>query len=404
MVIISNQLDNETIIDILTFRYARKLNYSLPKLSPSNFKLNNFEPTVLQIENLIQENIEKSIDPSKSICVALSGGIDSSIVLALLKKTFPQSKVFALSIKFSNSVDESQQAKKIAESLDVDHQTIFLDNYLSELPHAIGIVEQPFWDLHFYHVVKNSKNSDYLLSGDGSDELFGGYVFRYKKFLQTTSNDSTPLEKVKAYISCHERDWVPDQENIFSKKMNFSWEKIYSYLLPYFDNSLPPLEQVFLADYNGKLLHNWSPLFQKIAKSFDVKLITPILSQKTIDYGFSIPSNMKYDQNSDLGKLLLRKSFLQHFDQSLLQTKKQGFTVDTINLWASYGHKICKNYLIDAKIVQDGWINDSWIKKNIDNPNLDIRYINKLLGLLAFEIWYRLFITKEMKSTETLDL
>ena len=403
MVIISNQLDNETIIDILTFRYARKLSSSLPKLSFTDFKLNNSEPTVSQIENLIQENIKKSIDPTKSIHVALSGGIDSSVVLALLKKTFPESNVLALSIKFSNSVDESQQAKKIADSLDVEHQTIFLDNYLSELPSAISIIEQPFWDLHFYHVAKNSKNSDYLLSGDGSDELFGGYVFRYKKFLQTTSNDSTPLEKVIAYISCHERDWVPDQENIFSKKMDFSWEKIYSYLLPYFDNSLPPLEQVFLADYNGKLLHNWSPLFQKIAKSFDVKLVTPILSQETIDYGFSIPSNLKYDQNSDLGKLLLRKLFLQHFDQSLLQTKKQGFTVDTLNLWASYGRKICKNYLMDAKIVQDGWINDSWIKKNIDNPNLDIRHINKLLGLLAFEIWYRLFITKEMKSTETLE-
>ena len=40
--------------------------------------------------------------------------------------------------------------------------------------------------------------------------------------------------------------------------------------------------------------------------------------------------------------------------------------------------------------------------EKFDKDNLDIRYINKFLGLLAFEIWYRLFITKEIKSDEKL--
>ena len=56
----------------------------------------------------------------------------------------------------------------------------------------------------------------------------------------------------------------------------------------------------------------------------------------------------------------------------------------------------------NAQIVKNGWISDTWIKKYIDNPNLDIKYINKFLGLLAFEIWYRLFITKEMNENDKL--
>ena len=56
----------------------------------------------------------------------------------------------------------------------------------------------------------------------------------------------------------------------------------------------------------------------------------------------------------------------------------------------------------NSRIVKDGWINGEWIKKYIDNPSLNVKYINKFLGLLAFEIWYRLFITKEMKSSEKL--
>jgi len=48
-----------------------------------------------------------------------------------------------------------------------------------------------------------------------------------------------------------------------------------------------------------------------------------------------------------------------------------------------------KNYLSDGKIIQDGWIKKDWIQSNLNNPNIDVRHINKLLGLLAFEIWYR---------------
>jgi len=86
-----------------------------------------------------------------------------------------------------------------------------------------------------------------------------------------------------------------------------------------------------------------------------------------------------------------------------LQTKKQGFNVDTINLWNSYGKEICDNYILDGNIMNDGWINKEWFVKNIHKNNLDIRHINKFLGLLGFEIWYRLFITNEIKSTTKLN-
>ena len=46
---------------------------------------------------------------------------------------------------------------------------------------------------------------------------------------------------------------------------------------------------------------------------------------------------------------------------------------------------------------------ENWISKYIDQNDLDVRYINKFFGLLAFEIWYRLFITKEMKSDTILN-
>ena len=169
-----------------------------------------------------------------NLSIALSGGVDSSLSLALFRKLNPEKKIHAISLKFSESIDETPSAAKIAEKFNADHHVVYLENYLSELPKAISIIKLPFWDLHWYYVVKKAKTlSKTLISGDGGDELFAGYTFRYSKFLSLTSDDSTPLEKVKAYLSCHERDRVSDQEKIFGKECNFSWNEIYQSCLLY---------------------------------------------------------------------------------------------------------------------------------------------------------------------------
>ncbi len=293
--------------------------------------------------------------------------------------------------------------QKSAEKFNVEHHIVEVENYLSELPNAISIIGMPFWDLHWYHVIKKAKEfSDSILSGDGGDEIFGGYTFRYQKFLSLTTSNSSPLDKVKAYLQCHERDWVPDQDDLFGAKAKFSWDFIHSQLLSYFDNSLSPLDQLFLADYNGKLLYNFSPLNTMIQNHFGITSITPLLSSELISYSTHIPNNLKYDAERNIGKILLRKILAKYRIDSLIPSEKYGFNVNTSNLWKSYGKKLCEYYLLDSRVVRDGWIRLDWIKQYMNKDDLDVRYVNKLLGLLAFEIWYRLFVTKEMKSSTKL--
>ncbi len=395
-----------SIVNILTLRYDPSLRVNLP------IKIwKDFEPTSNSInadfvEKSICDSIEKKLTEfnGKKISIALSGGVDSTLVLSLIRKIQPDIDIEAISIKFADSIDETSTASKIAETFDSNHNILYLENYLSELPKAISIIQLPFWDLHWYYVVKKSQTfSKLLISGDGGDELFAGYTFRYSKFLSLTSENSTPLEKVKAYLQCHERDRVPDQEHIFDKKSNFSWDLIHQTLLPYFDNTLSRLNQVYLADYNGKLLYNFNPINTKIIKYFGMEMCTPILNDELISLGPHMPSSYKYDESNNVGKLPLRAVLEKNGHDSLITKQKLGFNVNTINLWKSHGHKICKEFLSDSRIVREGWISHDWIQKHIDNPELDVRYVNKFLGILAFEIWYRLFITNEMSSNDTLD-
>jgi asparagine synthase (glutamine-hydrolysing) len=400
------QVDAKKIQNILTLRYDPSQKSLLCPITPKNFfpKINDYSLDKIEktIENYILEKFQNS--NVKRISLALSGGVDSTLVLAFLKKTLPDLEIDAISIKFADSADETQTAEKIANHFDITHHTLFVENYLKELPKAIFITKLPFWDLHWYYVAKKSKNfSNYLAAGDGGDEVFGGYTFRYSKFLSLINSKSSILEKTQAYLKCHERDSVEDQELIFGEKIPFNWNFIFDQISPFFDNTLSNLEQVFLADYNGKLMNNFSPINSKINDYFELTSITPLLSNELISYAATLDVNQKYSKTENIGKLPLQNILKKYNLDSLILKQKQGFSVNTVNLWNSYGKEICKNYLLNAEIVKDKWINEDWILKYIDQENLNVKYVNKFFGLLAFEIWYRLFITKEMTSDTILN-
>lgn len=382
----------------LTLRYDLSQNPILPKKNWKDFNSKKIKIPIEILENTIKQNILNSVkekNPQK-IAISLSGGIDSSLVLLLLKQVFPNSSIDAFSVKFFDSVDETPKAKEIADHLGVSHQVISIENYFEKLPLVIGQSGLPFWDIHWYYVAKQAASHDYLASGDGGDELFGGYTFRYSKFLSLITSNSTPLDKVKAYLECHSRDHVPDQDHLFLKKSNFQWSEIYDILIPYFDNPLNPLEQVFLADYNGKLIYNFSIFNNNILKSLKIKPIIPLLSKEMISHSLKMSIEQKYDSKTNTGKLpfrtILEKYNMLHF----FDNKKLGFSVNTINLWKDSGKELCKQYLLNSKLVRDSWISKDWILKYIDKNDIEIRYVNKFFGLLAYEIWYRIHVTHEM--------
>ncbi|RZD39246.1 MAG: asparagine synthase [Thaumarchaeota archaeon] len=355
---------------------------------------------------MLKNSIQTKLNSQSNLTVALSGGVDSTLLLSLTKELFPDIRITAITITFPYSDDESESAANIAHHFDIDHKIIPVDNFLKELPTAISILKEPYYDvMNWYYLVKNTSSiSNILLTGDGADEIFGGYTFRYSKFLEKITDNSSPIEKVKAYLECHERDWVPDQENIFEKKLGFSWNKIYDTLEPFFNNNLSTLDQLFLADSNGKLMHNFVPNYKKFYDFFQISYVSPFLDNSVIEHGLHLHPEEKYDSSNNIGKLPLRSLLSKDVSSLLFPKLKQGFVVNASSLWDSYGKEICKHYLFDSRIVKDGFISEQWIKRNFikADSDKDVRYINKFFSILGFEIWYRIFVTKDMKSSETL--
>jgi len=397
-------INTESISNILTLRYDHTSQSRLQKIEYNDFFHKSDENQVSTTEKLLKTSISKSITQlsEKRITLALSSGIDSVLILTLTRELFPEIKITCISAGFEENDEEVKIAKEISRTQNCDFKQIHLNNFLNNLPKQISITKEPKWHYYWYFIAEEAKkSSSVLFTGDGGDELFGGYVFRYEKFLNTVNEKSNWLDKTRAYLNCHNRDWVEDQNQMFDTKIEFSWEKIYQKFQKYFDNSLNPLDQIFFADYNGKLMYDWVPALDKIHSHFGITSVTPILDKEIIKFSCKVSPEEKYDFKTNQGKLILRKILLNK--KISINNSKRGFTPNLIQFWKNYGNEIVQTYLKNSRISEENYINESWIFTSIEKANTyDIRYINKLLSVLSFEVWYRLFITKEIKSDDTL--
>jgi len=365
-------------------------------------------PSVKTIETELRKKIRRQISKSKSshVSLALSSGVDSNLILLLLRDEFPNIDINCITVTFDDEFTEAKTSKIIAENNLASFHEVVVDDPLRDLPSLISIIKEPRWNIYQYYFLKKAKNlSNIIFTGDGGDEVFGGYSFRYKKFLDNYDYRLKWNDKVRLYLDCHERDWVPDQNDMFGPTLQFEWDKIYSLFRQYFDNDLAPLDQVFIADYYGKLMYDFVPTQNKFLDHFNLIGYAPLLEPSIIDMAFKMSPSLKYNYIKNIGKIPLRKiiSRSRQRDDNISQTKL-GFSLDLKNLWTRSAKEIVTSNLDKARIFEDKIIKKEFYQrslKRIENT-LDVRYISKLLQLLSLEVWYKMFITSEIRAKEIL--
>jgi len=400
-------VDYDQICKMLTLRYNPNKLSSMTPLQFEDFEpieFSNLEEKTIHIieKNLLQKQEQLKFD---TVSLGLSGGIDSGLTLVLLRRFLPNVKIKCISFGFGHESDEVERAKELARIYNCDFQEMIKVDVLSDLPKLIHIVKEPRWNLYHYYLLKEGRKfSKIFFTGDGGDELFAGYTFRYDKYLSNFKENLGWKERAKLYLSCHERDWVPDQEEMFDKKIDFSWDKIYEHFRTYFDNELSPLNQIFLADFNGKLLYDWLHSNRCFKENLDLEIESMFLSQEMINFATHIPWEKKYDPVTKRGKILLSSILEKNNGFAKKIPLKQGFGTDLQYFWKK-NSDIVSNYVnLNSEIIKNGIISKDWIAKiqKSDKLDSDPRYISKMLGLLALEIWYRLFISQSMSKDERL--
>ena len=392
------------ICNVMTLRYDPTQRGIISVKNMGNDDVKNRRkpyPTSRDIEIRLRSVIKETIAKYKPerISLALSSGVDSNVILSILRGEFPHLEINCVTVSFDEST-EAHVAKKIAENNSSYFHNVIVENPLRELPYLISLVEEPKWNIYQYYFIEKSNHfSNVLFTGDGGDELFGGYTFRYRKFLDTYNVNLTWQDRTRLYLECHQRDWVPDQDKMFGPKLHFRWGSIHSLFKPYFDNDLDPRDQVFMADYHGKLMYDFVPSNRKFFDHFNLIGIAPLLDSSIIDMSFKMPPSLKYDRVANKGKIPLRKIIADHYIDRVSDAKI-GFGMDLKSLWIRVAKEIVTSNLDKARIFEDKLIKKEFYDRSLKriDDTLDVRYISKLLQLLSLEIWYKLFVTTEINS------
>ena len=137
--------------------------------------------TIERLDKLLNEAVKKQIISDVPVGCFLSGGVDSSLVASYMQSNFKK-KINTFSIGFKNKqYDESSFSKKISEFIDSNHYQLMIDykNIEHSIPNLVEVYDEPYADTSQIPTLFMSRFAKekvgVVLSGDGGDELFGGY-------------------------------------------------------------------------------------------------------------------------------------------------------------------------------------------------------------------------------------
>lgn len=375
------------------------------------------------IRQTIYQCVAERMQPDGKIGAFLSGGIDSTIITTIAKKIQPDIKTFTITYS-EKDYSESIIAEKTARALELNHQQIVVtpEKYVQALVEMISYLEEPFADPSAVSLLigcqEAKKHVDILLSGEGADEMFGGYeiyrefqslkLFQYipnilHKPIYQFANSLPKGMKGKSFI---QRGITPLEKRYVGNAKIFEEDEKAQLLTYYCPNNnankylqryyervtdYHPMEKMQYIDW-----HTWLPgniLFKasRLSNVMDLCIRLPFVDQKMYEIARHLTVDDKISHRTT--KAILRESVQDIVPNHILHEKKRGFPVP-IRKWLKeelydWAHEI----ISDTKTTQ-------FINKDIAMQLLREHQIGKhdhsrkLWTIIVFNVWYDLFVEK----------
>lgn len=366
------------------------------------------------LEDIINNSIAAHSDTDKKLCTFLSSGIDSSLITSILK---PEK---AYSAGFSTMFNETEDARKLAEILDVDFSELTIQDteIFENLEKIVYHLDEPHSNpslIPLYFLSEEaSKEFDIVLTGEGADELLGGY-YLYDLNLKFEKYDKLPkglrntlssffkvfsfLPKAKFFIDGNKEleDRFIGQAKIFEEsELDFvkcsSKHTVKNILSPFYD-------EVANEDYITKMqyldLHVWQPSdillkADKMTMAHTIEGRVPYLDLEVFNVARKLDT--KFLINDGQVKKLLRDIATSKLPDEWVKRKKMGFPVPVKDwLRSEIGYNYAKE-LFNKEWVSE-FFDATYINNLLDDHfNSKITEQRKVWTILVFLIWYNKFI------------
>ncbi|WP_297696243.1 asparagine synthase (glutamine-hydrolyzing) [uncultured Eudoraea sp.] len=390
----------------------------------------NYEPDYSKSESewseLLREKLSETVKSHLMSDVPLgaflSGGIDSSSVVALMAQ-HSSSPVKTFSIGFKEArFNELKYAREVAAKYQTEHHELIVEpESVSLLPDLIDAYDEPFADssaIPTYYVSKFAReNVTVALSGDGGDELFLGYhhhlkfkrIHKYNilpsslsRYLWGGLHDIIPngvkgkgatyyLSKPKSSAPAYHSIWqLHERQQLFRKEC---WEmlkaspaeqqKVYFYTNGNSSNYLFNMQRMDMQTY---MVDDILTKVDRASMQNSLEVRVPLLDHEFAELTFNIPAKLKLKGKTS--KYIFKEAMKDLLPPSIISHKKQGFSVP-LELWFK---EDLKEYVNDRLLSTNSplyeYLDPTYVRKIIHDHNNGMRdFSRKIWSLIFLDQW-----------------
>ena len=363
----------------------------------------------------------------------LSGGVDSSAIAALIKR-MTTGPVKTFSVGYSESrFSELSEARQVAEQIGTDHHEVLvsMDEFFNALPRLVWHEDEPItWpsSVSLYFVSRlASERVKVVLTGEGSDALFGGY--RRYRFYQLNEQWMRAYRGVPSGVRSAIQGAVADSpllsaslrrklgHTVLGRGANIESLYLNNFYCAFGTNE----QQRLLTEHSAanpyaSFLNRWesvgqsqtlSRLLYADQKTYLVELLmkqdqmsmacsiesrVPFLDHKFVEFAASVPAHMKL--RGKHGKYILKKAVEDLLPPSIIYRKKMGFPTP-ITAWLLQDQaKAIRDYLRDPDGVLAAYVNAAYLDDLLDKHDRRIHdATDRIWRLLNLQVWGDMYLT-----------
>jgi len=388
-----------------------------------------------QFRELFEEAVKIRLRSDVPLGAFLSGGIDSSLVVAVMSRLMNQPvKTFSIGFE-EEGYDEVAFARIIAEKYETDHHEFTVKpDAVSILPKIVWHYNEPFADssaIPTYYVSKMTRDFvTVALNGDGGDESFAGYERYLADKLADYYRRVPPF--IREGIMRRAVDKLPhstNRRNFFRRLKRFVKgiseppERRYVRWICFFDNEMKGdlytpsfkdlnreldsvdltvkwyeqadaeqfLDRTLFVDVMSYLPEDLLVKVDIASMAHSLEARSPFLDHKVMEFAASLPPNLKLRGMET--KFLLKDTLSDIVPKEILQRKKMGFGVP-LDVWFRNDLKeMAYDVLLDQKSIERGYFRKEYVSKMLDehvSKQYDHSY--RIWALLFLELWHKMFI------------
>ncbi|MTW84639.1 asparagine synthase (glutamine-hydrolyzing) [Virgibacillus dakarensis] len=384
---------------------------------------------IKRIQDVMYDSVNVHMRSDVPVGSFLSGGIDSTLIVAMAREFNPTIKTFSVGFE-REGFSEVDVAKETAEKLNVENISYIIspEEYVDKLPKIMWHMDDPLADpacVPLYFVAREArKHVTVVLSGEGSDELFGGYnIYREPESLKLFESIPRPAKNLLARVadvlpegvrgkSFLERGTTPLRERYIGNAKMFEDEEKRQILQHYnenlsyreitgklFDNvaNYPLVNQMQYVDIHTWMRGDILLKADRTTMANSLELRVPFLDKEVFRVASEIPVDLKIANGTT--KSLLREASRGIVPDHVLDRKKLGFPVpirhwlkNELNGWAKQlihesetDHLLYKSFILELLEAHCQGRGD---------------YSRKIWTVLMFMLWHQIFVENKFDIAE----